>query len=64
MAPKVPKIEIGTATLVINVTRKLRKKRYTMIVTSITASASVSSVSCNEERMVVLRSMAIAASAR
>ena len=58
MAPNVPKMEIGTATLVISVARKLRRKKYTTIVTSMTASTKVSSVSCSEARIVVLRSMA------
>ena len=58
MAPNVPKIEIGTATLGISVALKLRRKRKTTMVTSMTAITSVSSVSCSEARIVVLRSMA------
>ena len=58
MTPKVPKIDIGTATLGMMVALTLRRNRNTTTVTSITANTSVSSVSCSEARIVVLRSMA------
>ena len=58
MPPNVPRMEIGTAMPGISVARKLRKKAKTTSVTNVIAIRSVSSVSRNESRMVVLRSMA------
>jgi len=62
MTPKVPIMEIGTATLGIRLALALRRNRNTTNVTRRTAITSVSSVSCSEARIVVLRSTAIATS--
>ncbi len=56
IAPKVPMIEIGTATLGIKVARQLRRNRNTTITTRPTAISRVCSVSVSEARMVRERS--------
>ena len=56
IAPNVPMIEIGTATLGISVARQLRRNRNTTITTSATAMISVCSVSRSDARIVVERS--------
>jgi hypothetical protein len=60
MAPKVPTMEIGTATLGMSVARKLRRKKVHDERDQYDRHHQVSSVSCNEARIVVLRSMATA----
>ena len=50
--------EMGTATLGINVARTFRRKTNTTRITSSTDTISVSSTSCTEARMVVVRSIA------
>ena len=56
IAPNVPMIEIGTATLGISVARQLRRNRNTTITTRLTAISSVCSVSFSDARIVVERS--------
>ena len=57
--PKVPKIEIGTATAGISVARTLPRNTNTTAVTSNTEITSVFSVSFSEARIVVVRSDAL-----
>lgn len=56
IAPNVPTIEIGTATLGISVARQLRRNRNTTITTRLTAMMSVCSVSASDARIVRERS--------
>src|SRR5229473_1189759 len=59
IAPKVPISDTGTATLGIRVARALRRNTNTTRITSPIAITSVLSTSCNELRIVVLRSIAM-----
>src|SRR5580704_19519917 len=56
MTPNVPISETGTATLGINVARRLRKKKNTTRITSATDSTSVRSTSFTDARIVIVRS--------
>ena len=59
MTPKVPTIEMGTATLGMTVAARLRRNRNMTMTTSPTVSTSVNSTSSTEARIVVVRSVSV-----